>query len=104
MLFDADLDEALQHLQGKAAISVVTDSANGAYVISANGRIHVATKPVGNLVDTTGAGDLFAAGFLFGFTQGHNLEECAKLGNFAAGEIIQHRGARPARPLKDLVA
>lgn len=103
-LFDADLDDALQALRGTAAISVVTNSANGAYVISNTGKILVPTTPVENLVDTTGAGDLFAAGFLFGFTQGKSLEECAKLGNFAAGEIIQHRGARPARPLKDLVA
>jgi len=103
MLFDADLDESLQMLQGKSEISVVTDGINGAYVVSSTGRIHVETTPVSHLVDTTGAGDLFASGFLFGYAQGRSLEECAKLGNFAAGEIIQHRGARPARPLKDVL-
>jgi sugar/nucleoside kinase (ribokinase family) len=55
------------------------------------------------VVDTTGAGDLYAAGFLFGFTHGKPLAECARLGGIAAAEIISHVGARPEKPLKDLV-
>ena len=59
--------------------------------------------PVARLVDTTGAGDLYASGFLVGFTRGKPLAECARLGGIAAAEIISHVGARPEKALKDLV-
>ncbi|MBI3444776.1 MAG: adenosine kinase, partial [Magnetospirillum sp.] len=65
--------------------------------------VHViAADDIDQVVDTTGAGDLYAAGFLFGFTQGRDLATCAMLGGIAAGEIISHFGARPERSLKDL--
>ena len=85
-------------------ITAITKGAAGAQVISAAGTIDVATTDVENLVDTTGAGDLFAAGFLHAYAQGFTLEECAQLGNKAAGEIIQQLGARPQKTLKDLAA
>lgn len=85
-------------------IIAATKGAEGA-VIYVNGEAtEVPTTPAANLVDTTGAGDLFAAGFLFGFTQGKDLAECAKLGNAAAGEIVQQLGARPQSSLKKLAA
>ena len=58
--------------------------------------------PGGQVVDTTGAGDLYAAGFLYGFTQGHDLGRCGRLGSLAAAEVISHLGARPETRLADL--
>ena len=58
--------------------------------------------PIAELVDTTGAGDLFAGGFLFGLARDHSEKECLKLGALAAAEVIQHLGARPERSLKEL--
>ena len=63
----------------------------------------VPAAPVAKVVDTTGAGDLYASGFLYGFTRGKPLAECARLGGIAAAEIISHVGARPETPLKDLM-
>jgi sugar/nucleoside kinase (ribokinase family) len=68
------------------------------------GETHaVPAAPVAKVVDTTGAGDLYAAGFLFGLTHGKPLAECARLGGIAAAEIISHVGARPDQALKDLI-
>ena len=66
--------------------------------------IHVAPAPVANLVDTTGAGDLFAAGFLYGLSQGKSLESSAKIGNQMAGKIIQQMGARAEFSSDELAA
>jgi len=63
----------------------------------------VSAAPVAKVVDTTGAGDLYASGFLFGLTHGKPLAECARLGGIAAAEVISHVGARPAKALKSLV-
>ena len=63
----------------------------------------VPAAPVGTVVDTTGAGDLYASGFLVGFTRGRPLAECARLGGIAAAEIISHVGARPEKALRDLI-
>ncbi len=63
----------------------------------------VPAAPVAKVVDTTGAGDLYASGFLVGFTRGRPLAECARLGGIAAAEIISHVGARPEKALKSLV-
>ena len=62
----------------------------------------IAAAPVSQVIDTTGAGDQFAAGFLYGLTRGKGLAECGKLGALAAAEVISHYGARPAKPLKGL--
>ena len=64
----------------------------------------VAAAPVGDVVDTTGAGDLYAAGFLFGLTHGESLARCGELGSLCAAEVISHVGARPQRRLSELVA
>ncbi|HTA40449.1 MAG TPA: PfkB family carbohydrate kinase, partial [Candidatus Acidoferrales bacterium] len=71
-------------------------------VVTKEQTIEVAAAPVSHVVDTTGAGDLYAAGFLFGFTRGAPMHECARLGSLVASEIIGHFGARPQTPLDAL--
>jgi sugar/nucleoside kinase (ribokinase family) len=66
--------------------------------------VTVAADPVAQVVDTTGAGDLYAAGVLYGLASGRELEACGKLGSLAAGEVISHYGARPLVSLADLAA
>lgn len=97
-------DDALQHVRGHCEVAALTRSENGSLVLSGE-EVHVvdAKKPE-RLADTTGAGDLYAAGFLYGFTQGHSLPDCGRLGAAAAAEVISHIGARPEMPLKDLIA
>lgn len=104
MLFDEDLPETMQRLKSRVPVVAITNGKDGAYVVANQQITNVPTNLVTNVVDTTGAGDMFVAGFLYGFTRGMSLDKCASLGNAAAGEIIQHRGARPPRPLKALIA
>ncbi|NIL97691.1 MAG: adenosine kinase [Planctomycetales bacterium] len=95
-------DEALQHVRGHCRIAALTRSEKGAVILSGN-EVHVVdAEPVREVVDTTGAGDLFAAGFLYGHTQGWALERCGRLGAVAASEIISHYGARPEANLAAL--
>lgn len=98
-------DEVLPHLRAKPArVAAVTRSEKGSVAIG-NGEVHaVPAEPGVKVVDTTGAGDLYAAGFLHGLTTGRDLAACARLGSICAGEIISHYGARPETPLKDLAA
>ena len=81
---------------------VVTRSAEGAVAVAHGERAEVAAEPIERVVDTTGAGDQFAAGFLYGLTQDKNLAACGRLGALAAAEVISHYGARPEIPLKVL--
>lgn len=97
-------DEALQAVRDDCAIAALTRSEKGS-VISAGGDTHVIdAAPVDKVIDTTGAGDLFAAGFLFGLTSGRSLDSCGRIGSIAAAEIISHYGARPEQDLGKLVA
>ena len=98
-----DFHEGITHLGGKVPTVVVTRSEKGAYAISGGEHAEVPAEPVEQVVDTTGAGDLFAAGFLFGLVRGRPLAECLKLGAICAAEIISHYGARPEADLKALV-
>ena len=98
----ADFDTALTALRGEARLAVVTRSENGCVVVSRDQVLAVPAAPVERVVDTTGAGDLFAAGFLTGVAQGAGHERAASLGALAAAEVIQHLGARPQTSLKDL--
>jgi sugar/nucleoside kinase (ribokinase family) len=96
-------DEALDRLRGRCQIAAITRGAEGAVILSGEDVIRVAAEPVSEVVDTTGAGDLFASGFLFGLTRDEDLATCGRLGGIAAGEIISHFGARPEVSLKALV-
>lgn len=97
------IDEALIELSKKCNLAAVTLGEKGAVVLTKSERHDVATDPVAKLEDTTGAGDLFAAGFLYGVAQNWSLPECARLGNKTAGRIIQQLGARSLKPLTDLI-
>ncbi|MGH7035857.1 MAG: adenosine kinase [Stellaceae bacterium] len=99
-----DFAQAAEAVRGEAEIAVLTRSEKGATVITAEDRVSVPAAPVARVVDTTGAGDLFASGFLYGYTRGRDLAHCAKLGALCAAEIISHFGARPEAKLKDLAA
>ena len=98
-----DLDQALANLSARIATLVVTRGAVGAIAVEAGKRIAIPAAPVDNVVDTTGAGDLFAAGFLAARCRGHGLERCLEAGSLAAAEVISHFGARPEADLKQLV-
>jgi|GraSoi_2013_20cm_1033751.scaffolds.fasta_scaffold06741_2 sugar/nucleoside kinase (ribokinase family) len=98
----ADFDTALTQLRNDAKLAVVTRSEKGCVVASKDGVTAVPAFPIDKIVDTTGAGDLFAAGFLFGLVRGADFEAAGRLGALAAAEVIQHIGARPQVSLKEL--
>jgi sugar/nucleoside kinase (ribokinase family) len=103
-LYEVDsFEKALEMTRKEAKIAALTRSEKGSVVIKGSETHAVPAAPVSKIVDTTGAGDLYAAGFLFGFTHGKPLAECARLGGIAAAEIISHVGARPEKALKDLI-
>lgn len=95
------LDSALAQVRGHCPIAAITRGAQGSVVVSGEDTVVVAADSVDRVVDTTGAGDLYAAGFLAGLAQGQPLAACATLGGIAAGEIISHLGARPERSLAE---
>lgn len=99
-----DFDAALARLSGACEVAAVTRSEKGSVVIFGDRIETVPGLPVPQVTDTTGAGDLYAAGFLFGYTRGWDMRSSAKLGNSCAAEIIQQLGARSLRPLRELVA
>jgi sugar/nucleoside kinase (ribokinase family) len=99
-----DFDTALEALRKDVKLAAVTRSEKGCVVIEGAKTTAVPAAPIDKLVDTTGAGDLFAAGFLFGLARGADHKTCGALGGLAAAEVIQHIGARPAVSLKDLAA
>jgi sugar/nucleoside kinase (ribokinase family) len=99
-----DFDAALQAVRAHCAVAALTRSAKGS-VIVAGGQVHVIdAHPVNAVVDTTGAGDLYAAGFLLGLSRGLPPSTCGRLGSIAAAEVISHVGARPQTPLAKLAA
>ncbi|WP_315784391.1 adenosine kinase [Bradyrhizobium sp. SZCCHNPS1003] len=100
----SDFDGALKQLREDATLGIVTRSEKGCVVVSNDGVISVPAHPIESLVDTTGAGDLFAAGFLFGLVRKTGYEMAGRLGGLAAAEVIQHIGARPQVSLKELAA
>jgi len=103
-LYEVDtFDAAFQMLQGHCKVAAVTRGAKGSVVVAQN-EVHIVdASPVEKVVDTTGAGDAYAAGFLYGYTQGMELVECARVGGLAAGEVIGHMGGRPETPLGQLI-
>jgi sugar/nucleoside kinase (ribokinase family) len=98
-----DFDRALQATRGHCEVAALTRSDKGSIVLAGD-EVHVIDSvPVAQVVDTTGAGDLYAAGFLHGYTAGKNLHDCGRIGALAAAEIIGHFGARPQTPLAELL-
>ena len=97
-------DEVIEAAKRWGGIAAITRSAKGCVVIE-EGQAHaIPAAPVTQVIDTTGAGDQFAAGFLYGLTHGKGLADCGRLGAIAAAEVIAHYGARPETSLKDLAA
>jgi sugar/nucleoside kinase (ribokinase family) len=104
-LYQTDtLEEAFEAVRGECAIVAITRSEKGSLIMEGPTVYEVPAEPVDKVVDTTGAGDLYAAGFLYGFTQGRHPAECGRLGAIAAAEVISHYGARPETDLAQLVA
>jgi sugar/nucleoside kinase (ribokinase family) len=97
-----DVDAAADTLAAQVEIAAITLGAEGSLLIRGDERVRVPAAPVDKVVDTTGAGDLYAAGVLFGLSRGLPLAECGRLGSIAAGEIISHYGARPLTELSKL--
>jgi len=98
-----DFDAALQQVRRHCAVAALTRSERGSVVVAGD-EVHVIdAHPVEAVVDTTGAGDLYAAGFMVGLSRGLDLATCGRLGSLAAGEVISHVGARPQTPLIELV-
>ena len=104
-LYEVDsFDEAAAKVAGHCKIAALTRSEKGSVVVSDAGMQAVPAAPVGKVIDTTGAGDAYAAGFLYGYTQGEDLATCAKMGGIAAAEVICQMGARPETDLKAAMA
>jgi sugar/nucleoside kinase (ribokinase family) len=99
-----DFSAAMAAVRGECDIAVLTRSAAGSVVVTPREAVSVAAAPVANVIDTTGAGDLYASGFLYGVTHGMPLALCGRLGSLCAAEIIGHFGARPETSLKELAA
>jgi len=99
VLCGSSFDDALHRLRQHVGVAVITRGAAGSVVATPQEVFQVPAEQVPVVVDTTGAGDLFASGFLYGYTNGLPLAECGRLGSVAAAEVISHTGARPLVPL-----
>jgi sugar/nucleoside kinase (ribokinase family) len=97
-----DFDAALARVRGHCDIAALTRSARGSVLVNGGSMHVVAPDPVLAVVDTTGAGDLYASGVLYGLSRGLDLPTCGRLGSLAAAEVIAHVGARPLVPLAEL--
>ena len=97
-----DFDHACKQARQECDLIAVTRGAMGSVIITPEERIIVPAEPVAEVVDTTGAGDLYAAGFLYGYAKDFDLPRCARLAALAASEIISHMGARPEHNLHQL--
>lgn len=98
----SDFSEAVAAVREECALAALTRSAKGSVIITPDEEISVAAQPVDEVIDTTGAGDLYAAGFLHGIAQDAELAQCGRFGSIAAAEIISHIGARPEKNLAEL--
>ena len=97
-------DEACELVRENCTLAALTRGAKGSVIVTRDGITTCTADPVKDVVDTTGAGDLYAAGFLFGLSQGFDVERCGRLGSLAAGEVISHMGARPEASLREIAS
>ena len=103
-LYEVDsFEAAIEHVRDDCELAVITAGAHGCYIVSHHEVQQAPAQAVERVLDTTGAGDLFAAGFLYGYTREQPLLECARLGAIAAAEVISHVGPRPLVELRTLV-
>ena len=104
-LFQTDsFDDACEALRTRCDLAAITRSEKGSVIVAKGELLHIPAEPVQKIVDTTGAGDQYAAGFMFGLSQGRSLHDCGRLGGLAAAEVISHYGPRPQVSLKALAA
>jgi sugar/nucleoside kinase (ribokinase family) len=103
-LYETSFDEGLERIRARCRIAALTRGANGSVVVGSDDVHTIVAERVGPVVDTTGAGDAYAAGFLVGLTSGRELAICGRMGSIAAAEAISHVGARPELSLRELVA
>jgi len=104
-LFETDdIEAAIRSIRGRTAIAAITRGAAGSTVVTADAIHAISADPVAAVVDTTGAGDQYAAGFLYGLADERPLDECGRLGSLAAAEVIGHYGPRPETSLRTLAA
>lgn len=96
----SSFDDALEQIRKDCKIAAVTRSEKGSVIVRGDETVVIEATEIHELVDTTGAGDLYAAGFLYGYTQGRSLKDCGDLGSLAAGLVIQQIGPRPRQNLK----
>jgi sugar/nucleoside kinase (ribokinase family) len=98
-----DLATAMATVRGECELAAITAGKDGSHVVTADEVVSVPAEDVPRVLDTTGAGDLYAAGFLYGYSRARPLAECARLGSIAAAEVISHVGPRPLVPLRTLL-
>jgi len=96
-------EQAVDELRRHCPLAAVTTGAEGSVIVTADEVLRVPAQPVRRVIDTTGAGDLYAAGFMYGLTNGRSLSECGRFGSIAASEVISHVGPRPLVELRTLV-
>jgi sugar/nucleoside kinase (ribokinase family) len=97
-------EAAAEQVRGRCRVAALTRSERGSVILGDGQTVVVEPFRLGPLVDTTGAGDLYAAGFLYGYTRGETLERCGRLGSLCAGEVVTQLGPRPQASLSHLVA
>ena len=102
-LYGTDFETAVAQVRDKVKIACLTRSEKGSVVLHGEDTYEIPAVPVPKVVDTTGAGDLYAAGFLYGYTQGEPLARCGELGSIAAAAVIGHTGARPGESLAQMI-
>jgi sugar/nucleoside kinase (ribokinase family) len=104
-LYETDsLEDAISRVSDHCSLAAITRSENGSIIVQDNHKTRVKADPVAKVIDSTGAGDAYAAGFLFGYTQGKDIAECGRIGSIAAAEVISHMGPRPETNLAELVS
>lgn len=101
-LFATDFDTAVEAARGRVKLAAITRGAAGSVLVAGDRTVRSPAAPVARVVDTTGAGDLYASGVLFGLSRDLPLEDCARFGHLCAAEVISHYGARPETPLSDV--